>query len=126
MEQIKVTLVGFNEVLSTKEICNLAIKKAHKNNSVKSWEDFIDNHIYIGNSHLLIVEELLENGFRKEAEKYLKALLELWREDYETKEEMIEETFIPYSFSAEEYDRNISFEEWLKNNKLQEVLKEIK
>ena len=126
MQQIKVVLDGFEEELSTRAVCNLAIEKAHKSPSVKEWKNFIEEFVYLGNSHLLIVEELIENGFGKQAKNYFKALLEFWMEDYENKDEMIDEVFVPMSFGMEGYERNISFKEWIKKNNLEKVLKEIK
>lgn len=126
MQQIEVVLNGFKKELSARTVCNFAIEKAHKSPSIKERKTFIENFTYLGNSHLLIVEELIENGFEKQAKNYFKALLELWREDYESKDEMIEEIFVPLLFGAEEYERNITFKEWVKENDLQKILKEIK
>ena len=124
MEQIKVVLEEVEEEKSTEEIIEFAVKKAHKSPSTKEWENFINEYVYLGNGHLLVIEALIEEGFKKAADNYFKALINLWKKDYESIDELLDEVFVPFAVGMESFERNISFKEWIKENKL--PLKDIK
>jgi len=106
LNNIRVVLENENNILSTTEVIKKAFLLFKDTYKTEVYKDFINKYVYIGNGHLLVVEQMIAIGLNAQAKIYLKEYLKIVD---------MEDLFVPLAVDMEEFESPVTFDEWLED-----------